>query len=370
MQFLLAFGIGTNLFALWQLFSKNYHHHIPGRIGIAINLIWTLRFFFLYIKFESFVLNYPFLLVFDQFLFILDGVLLWLYSRSLLGANKFSRKVYWHFVPFLVGFSLACYNAFRFPDEVVINFQNALKRIEQNTQIVDREILIFVVVILLFSLIYFIKTQIEIKRYNYSLFQNFSNIEELQVTWVLTFQRLWISLFIIPVIIYFLNYLNPVLDSIMLLQALIASLVLLSFFFNASLLKFSLRDLGTLGVESEDNVKSLPNIRAVEELDRLYEIMENEKYYLEEDLTLQQLANYLDMKPVELTNLIKVSRFENFYDLVNAYRLEAVKQMLLNTSEQIIVIAYQNGFNSKSAFNKIFKEKTGQTPREFRKSHK
>lgn len=68
--------------------------------------------------------------------------------------------------------------------------------------------------------------------------------------------------------------------------------------------------------------------------------------------------------------MIKLSPYENFYDLINTYRIEAIKQQLLTSDEQIIQLAYQNGFKSKSTFNKIFKEKTGMTPKAYKASFK
>jgi AraC-like DNA-binding protein len=58
----------------------------------------------------------------------------------------------------------------------------------------------------------------------------------------------------------------------------------------------------------------------------------------------------------------------NFYNLVNEYRIKEVKDRLKSDKYKrltILAIAYDSGFNSKSSFNTIFKEKTGQTPSEY-----
>ena len=107
-----------------------------------------------------------------------------------------------------------------------------------------------------------------------------------------------------------------------------------------------------------------------QQIEKLKREMGDKRYYLDEELSLRQLAEYLELKPVELTELIKASEYENFYDLVNTYRIDQVKEQLKQSDEQIIQLAYQNGFKSKSTFNKIFKEKTGFTPKAYRLSIK
>ena len=50
-------------------------------------------------------------------------------------------------------------------------------------------------------------------------------------------------------------------------------------------------------------------------------------------------------------------------------RLRAAKEMLSETPEKVIDVAYQAGFSSLAAFNRFFKQQTGQTPTAYRKEH-
>lgn len=62
---------------------------------------------------------------------------------------------------------------------------------------------------------------------------------------------------------------------------------------------------------------------------------------------------------------------ENFYEFINRYRVEASKKLLTDAKFQhlnMVGIAFEAGFNSKTAFNTAFKKTTGQTPSEFRKT--
>jgi AraC-like DNA-binding protein len=363
MDFLLAIGIGINVFTLVHLISSKRIKNRPNHFGLLIILVWTFRFLLFYMKFEDYGYRYPFLLIVDQFLFLLDPVLIWLYAKSLLNPVPFCFKLSLHFLLFFVGVLLSLLNAILYPEEIIETYRKAANAVEEGTIQVTKDAMIYILFLLVYTIIYFIMSLIEIRKYNYSLFQNFSNIDDLKVTWLITFQRLWIVFFLIPIVVYFVNYLNAVF-SMEITTVMVGSSVLLSIFFNSNLLNQS--------YDSNKRPKTYVQSKTPEDVesdDKINELkirLENDRYYQDEQLTLNQLAGYLQLKPVELTNLIKQTEYENFYDLINTYRIEAVKKELKTTDEQIIVTAYRNGFNSKSTFNKIFKEKTGLTPKEYR----
>ena len=63
----------------------------------------------------------------------------------------------------------------------------------------------------------------------------------------------------------------------------------------------------------------------------------------------------------------------NFNELINTYRIQAVKERLIDPGYShlsILGIAFESGFNSKATFNRAFKQFTQQTPSEFLKSKK
>jgi len=96
--------------------------------------------------------------------------------------------------------------------------------------------------------------------------------------------------------------------------------------------------------------------------------MVNEAHYLKMDLDLGELADAVAVTPRDLSEAINGEGAVSFYEFVSGYRLEAAKHLLREEPDaQILEIAHQAGFNSKSTFNKLFKADTGQTPSEFRK---
>jgi AraC-like DNA-binding protein len=104
---------------------------------------------------------------------------------------------------------------------------------------------------------------------------------------------------------------------------------------------------------------------------RLIKLMNEQKPYLDSELSLSQLAELMNLTPHHLSYLINTGFKENFFWFVNRYRTERVKELLLdeqNNNKSILGIAFESGFNSKTSFNTTFKKICQQTPSEFKKS--
>ena len=98
--------------------------------------------------------------------------------------------------------------------------------------------------------------------------------------------------------------------------------------------------------------------------------MATEKPYLDADLSLPELANRLAIPSHHLSRVINEQFEANFFDFINQYRIEEVKVRIDNPEYQnlsLLGIAFECGFNTKSAFNRVFKKMTGFTPSEYRK---
>ena len=105
---------------------------------------------------------------------------------------------------------------------------------------------------------------------------------------------------------------------------------------------------------------------------QLVNLLENEKIFQDETLSLQSLAKKLLIPPYQLSQIINEKFHKNFYDLVNSYRIEEAKKQLLECGENeptILEIAFDVGFNSKSAFNRAFKKYTKMNPTTFKNKY-
>ncbi len=99
--------------------------------------------------------------------------------------------------------------------------------------------------------------------------------------------------------------------------------------------------------------------------------MEQEKPYLDSQLSLDSLASALSMTKHDLSQVINDQFGANFFGFVNDYRVAAFKRNLTDRQYEhytLLGIALETGFNSKSSFNSIFKKAEGMTPSEYKKS--
>ena len=369
MKFILACTIGIALFVLLQLFRKEAANKLSMRVALAIQFLWLIRFVLIYLKIDPPEPPGPFLIIYDQTLFLLDGPLVWVYTRSLLKCEAWSPRIWLHFLPFFLLTLYSTQLAVFYPAMVTETYQQALVSIKNGESFYSLSDVMYVVAVLGISLGYLIRTVKLAKAYNLRLLDNFSTVDHLSAHWIITFQRMWIVLFLFPVFLYFINYIWPVANVELLAGALLIPLVILSLIFSSSLLKQAYKPAASF---QKTKVPAAPENEPLkrEQLKSLKNLLEENKYYLDDELNLSQLADYMNLKPADITDLIKLSEYDNFYDLINSYRIDEVKRELTNSDEQIIQLAYQNGFRSKSTFNKIFKEKTGMTPKEYRLSIK
>jgi AraC-like DNA-binding protein len=97
--------------------------------------------------------------------------------------------------------------------------------------------------------------------------------------------------------------------------------------------------------------------------------MKKEKVYLDFDLNINNLADMLGTSMHKLSQVINTTYQKNFYDFINSYRIDEFKKRIRfpeNKNLKIMAIAYDSGFNSKSAFYASFKKTTGLTPTAYR----
>jgi YesN/AraC family two-component response regulator len=82
--------------------------------------------------------------------------------------------------------------------------------------------------------------------------------------------------------------------------------------------------------------------------------------------TVKYLAEQVYLSPGYLSDLLKKETGKNAQDHIHFYLIEEAKNVLLNTGKSVSEIAYSLGFEYPQYFNKLFKQKTGKTPIEFR----
>lgn len=92
--------------------------------------------------------------------------------------------------------------------------------------------------------------------------------------------------------------------------------------------------------------------------------------YQDPELSVGSLAEQLGMPAHELSRIINLGLKKNFSDFINEFRVRDVMAKMHDPSYKhltLLGIAYESGFNSKTTFNRIFKQMTGKSPAEYKK---
>lgn len=91
-----------------------------------------------------------------------------------------------------------------------------------------------------------------------------------------------------------------------------------------------------------------------------------EKYLADSTLSVEKLSHELGMSRVQLFRKISALTNKNVSDYIADFKLQKAKALLTNSDKTIAEIAYETGFNNPSYFTTFFKQKTNQTPSEWR----
>ncbi|WP_184679360.1 helix-turn-helix domain-containing protein [Pseudoteredinibacter isoporae] len=103
---------------------------------------------------------------------------------------------------------------------------------------------------------------------------------------------------------------------------------------------------------------------------RLQQLMNDGRPYLENGLKISDLAKRLEVSVSHLSETINGHAGQSFYEFINYHRVEEAARMLGSSDLDYLSISdigYQSGFNSNSAFFEHFKKLKGFTPNQYRK---
>lgn len=104
-------------------------------------------------------------------------------------------------------------------------------------------------------------------------------------------------------------------------------------------------------------------------INKLDQLMDNKKLYLNGDLKLQELADQLEVSVHSLSQAINSGKNQKFNDYLNELRVQEAQRLMTSESHRnlkLLAIALDSGFNNKTSFLNAFKKHTGQSPSEYR----
>ncbi|WP_233476234.1 helix-turn-helix domain-containing protein [Paenibacillus sonchi] len=90
--------------------------------------------------------------------------------------------------------------------------------------------------------------------------------------------------------------------------------------------------------------------------------------YMEPSLSLNQIADELDMSPIYISRLYKQQTLTSIVDVILEVRMREVCSLLENTGLPVTTIAERCGFTSSSYLHRMFKRSFGTTPTDYRRS--
>lgn len=100
----------------------------------------------------------------------------------------------------------------------------------------------------------------------------------------------------------------------------------------------------------------------------MLDYMENEKVYLNQDLSMQNLVEGIGLTKHRISEILNTTLDKTFYDMLNEYRVvEAIRLIGEGKHKDYTLnhLAELSGFNSKATFYRSFKKITDKTPTEF-----
>jgi AraC-like DNA-binding protein len=237
---------------------------------------------------------------------------------------------------------------------------------------------IFLIMTAFSGTVYFLLTIRLFKKLDINIFNNFSNSVNIDLFWirklVLVFGIIWTALISVTVIHHIFHMFSMVFCTDGLFLSLSVFVILIGYFGLKQKVIFSSESIIVAEVDTKIQSKysgsRLSGSEAKQYAGKLTDYMKSAKPYLNSDLSLPQLATELNISSHYLSQVINEQFKLNFFDFVNGYRVDAFKEKIIDPSFRnfsLLGIAFECGFNSKSAFNRIFKQSTGITPSQFKK---
>ncbi len=110
----------------------------------------------------------------------------------------------------------------------------------------------------------------------------------------------------------------------------------------------------------------LENLKNRKIIENISSLLESERVYQEAQYSRKNFAQELDIAEATVSKIINDTYEKTVPQLLNYYRVEEAKGLLLDTNVPIQVIANEVGFYSLTTFNRVFKESVGITPSQFK----
>ncbi len=367
--FIIGFLISVSiLYLLNKNSSKELHKQILQIIFVFV--ILSICSSYAYLHKIRFLFYGTF--IFDNCISYLIGPLLLLYIKSIFlptkGLIKKNRRHFIIPVVFIFVFTIpsliSTYNKKYLFDYIEI-YENSIS------------------LVIVYSLIYCIFSLKILKKAKKIIKHNYSNLDGVDLSWI---RRLLIGVILIISIdifttVYEIYFGELMWNTYYLTSIAIAGLIIYLGYYGVLQSKvlisqFLIQQEKPIIIEFKEKVtKPYYNYNTSELIElekKLHTIMQTQKPFLDENLSLKSLAKLLAISDKKLSSLLNQHIQVSFYDYVNSFRVQCVIDSLKDTSYDkytLLAIAFESGFKSKTSFNRTFKKVTHFSPSEYKRKH-
>ena len=367
MNIILLIAIFISAFQFVLLINKKAKS-FPDRILATWMLIITIHLISYYLNFLGYWDKYPHLVGTTVPFPFLYGPLLYLYILySLKNENRLRKVDYIHFIP-SIG-SLLYMGKFYF------FYSEEDKRLVDSGQLNDFEIFTKILLLgfIISAISYAVLSYRLLNNYKKLIDTNFSNDEDINLNWLKGFIWSFVVIFFTAIVITilrdFLGY-NFIFNPDYIIYSMISTAILLLGYYGIRHQHIFVDNIIIKTNKISENIgyknSGLKASEALIKYNLLLKLMKEDKPYLEPKLSLNMLANLLDLSPNYLSQIINQHEQQNFNDFVNKYRIdEFIEKASTNRNYSFLANALDSGFNSKSTFNNVFKKIKGVTPSQF-----
>lgn len=355
--------IGTT-FGLLLIFTKRINKKANVLLGLVTFIIvfWNVWILSLDFQINNYIPHF-YLIPLNYSLAL--GPLLYLYVKKITNFSyRLSKRDSIHFLPLIIELTIH----FMISRDALVNDTIG---IETNTYLQLMPIVQFFAIISIVT--YCLYALKEIKAYHIWLNKNYSNNDAYSLRWlyrlIIIFAVLWFLWTPYTIIDYIVfNFQLSISDY----YPIYVVLSIITIWISAE--AFLRPEVILLEVNRENNIdKEKPSEEIFKKASWLKEQMVANRFYLNSELTLKSLAENLNMHPNILSKVINDGLNKNFSDFVNEYRVNAIIEKLDSGNYDHITLlglSFECGFNSKTTFNRVFKNIKGITPLHYKKSIK
>jgi len=297
----------------------------------------------------------------------LFGCLIYLYVRySIYSINQFRLSNLLHFLPVVVAIPLGYF------DSKELTFAG-----------IFLEIGLKIVV----SIVYILLTLRMLRNQKKITLNHFSNTDKTDLKWLVFIVRIGLISYFIYLVIMLLWALNfQIADNL----GFYSNFIVLIFIFpicyyglTATMVFVRISNLNAeqivkpiINETPERNKSEIKELISHEKAEQIYQqlllLINTKKLYLNENLTIEDLAREIDLHSKYISFVINSQSGKNFFDFINQFRVKEFNNMVLqpkNKHLSFLAMAFDCGFGSKSSFNRAYKNEMGISPTQFLKEN-